>query len=77
MNELSPGHLRGFLAGFAYQIGMLCAGIVPYVETLIGEHYTYSQSMGFLAATALGAGMIVIGLGPEAHGITFRKNAAA
>jgi hypothetical protein len=30
MNELSPGHLRGLLPGFAYQIGMLCAGIVPY-----------------------------------------------
>ena len=74
MNELSPGHLRGFLPGFAYQLGMLCAGIVPYLETVLGEHFTYAQSMGFLAATALGVGMVVIGLGPEAHGITFRKS---
>jgi MFS transporter, SHS family, lactate transporter len=77
MNELSPGHLRGFLPGFAYQIGMLCAGIVPYVETVLGEHFTYAQSMGFLAATALMVGMIVIGLGPEAHGVTFRRHAVA
>jgi SHS family lactate transporter-like MFS transporter len=77
MNELSPGHLRGFLPGFAYQIGMLCAGIVPYVETVLGEHFTYAQSMGFLAATVLGVGMIVIGFGPEAHGITFRKDTVA
>jgi SHS family lactate transporter-like MFS transporter len=73
MNELSPGHLRAFLPGFAYQIGMLCAGIVPYVETVLGEHFSYAQSMGFLTATALIVGMVVIGLGPEAHGITFRK----
>jgi hypothetical protein len=53
---------------------MLCAGIVPYVETVLGEHFTYAQSMGFLAAIALGVGMIVIGFGPEAHGVTFRKN---
>jgi hypothetical protein len=52
---------------------MLCAGIVPYVETVLGEHFTYAQSMGFLAATALGVGMVVIGLGPEAHGVTFRR----
>jgi MFS transporter, SHS family, lactate transporter len=74
MNELSPGHLRGFLPGFAYQIGMVCAGIAPYVEAVVGEHYTYAQAMGFLGAAALLLGSIVIGLGPEAHGVTFRKS---
>jgi SHS family lactate transporter-like MFS transporter len=74
MNELSPGQLRGFLPGFAYQTGMLCAGIVPYLEALLGEHFTYSQAMGRLAAVALLAGMLVIGLGPEAQGVSFRKS---
>jgi SHS family lactate transporter-like MFS transporter len=74
MNELSPAHLRGFLPGFAYQIGMVCAGIAPYIETVMGEHFSYAQSMGYLAAAALMLGMIVIALGPEAHGITFRKS---
>jgi hypothetical protein len=32
--------------------------------------------MGYLAAAALILGMIVIGLGPEAHGIAFRKPAS-
>jgi SHS family lactate transporter-like MFS transporter len=73
MNELSPPHLRGFLPGFAYQLGMLCAGIVPYLESLIGEHFSYAQAMGGFAAAALLIGSIVIGLGPEAHGIEFRK----
>ena len=39
MNELSPAHLRGFLPGFAYQVGMLCAGIAPYIETVMGERF--------------------------------------
>ena len=52
MNELSPAHLRGFLPGFAYQLGMLCAGVVPYLETVIGEHFSYAQSMGGFAAAA-------------------------
>ena len=39
MNELSPAHLRGFLPGFAYQLGMLCAGVVPPLEAMIGEHF--------------------------------------
>ena len=73
MNELTPAHLRGFLPGFAYQIGMLCAGIVPYLEALLGERFTYAQAMGGFAAVALLAGTVAIGLGPEAHGIAFRK----
>jgi MFS transporter, SHS family, lactate transporter len=76
MNELSPGHLRGFLPGFAYQIGMLCAGIAPYLEAVFGEHFSYAQTMGGMAAAALLAGTVVIGLGPEAHGIAFRKSSA-
>jgi SHS family lactate transporter-like MFS transporter len=76
MNELTPGHLRGFIPGFAYQIGMLIAGIVPYLESLVGEHFSYAQAMGGFAAAALLIGMVVIGLGPEAHGISFRKSGA-
>ena len=76
MNELSPAHLRGFLPGFAYQLGMLCAGVVPYLETVIGEHFSYAQSMGGFAAVAFIVGVVVIGLGPEAHGVSFRKQTA-
>ena len=36
MNELSPGHMRGLFPGFAYQIGMLCAGVVPPLEAMLG-----------------------------------------
>lgn len=73
LNELSPGHLRGFLPGFAYQIGMLCSGIVPYIETVLGERFSYTAAMGGVAVAALLVGVFVIGLGPEAHGVNFRN----
>lgn len=75
INELSPGHLRGFFPGFAYQLGVLCASSITYIESVLGEHFTYAQSMGVLAAAVMVGGAIVISLGPEAHGVTFRKAA--
>lgn len=75
LNELSPGHLRGFLPGFAYQIGMLCSGIVPYIETVLGERFSYTAAMGGVAVASLLAGIVIIGLGPEAHGVAFSTSA--
>ncbi len=73
INELSPGHLRGFFPGFAYQLGVLCASSITYVETLLGEHFTYAQSMGVLAATVMIGVAAVTLLGPEHHRVAFRK----
>src|SRR5947199_6213317 len=65
INELSPNHLRGFFPGFAYQLGVLCASSITFIEAVLGEHFTYGQAMGVLAATVLVLGLIVIALGPE------------
>jgi SHS family lactate transporter-like MFS transporter len=73
MNELSPGGLRGFFPGFAYQLGVLCASSITFFESLLGERFTYAQAMGLLAAAAMLGGAVVIFCGPEAHGVTFRK----
>ena len=73
INELSPGNLRGFFPGFAYQLGVLCASSITYIEAVLGEHFTYAQSMGLLAATVMSIGAIVIAVGPENHRVTFRK----
>ena len=73
INELSPGHLRGFFPGFAYQVGVLCASSAGYIEARLGEHFTYAQSMGGFIAAALLIGVLVIAFGPEAHGVAFRK----
>jgi SHS family lactate transporter-like MFS transporter len=74
INELSPGPLRGFFPGFAYQIGVLIASSITYIEALLGEHFTYAQAMGLLAAGMLFIAAIVIALGPEAKGVSFRKS---
>jgi SHS family lactate transporter-like MFS transporter len=76
INELSPGSLRGFFPGFAYQLGVLFASSITYIEALLGEHFTYGQSMGVLAAAVMVVGAVVIVGGPEAHGVSFRKQPA-
>ncbi len=73
INELSPGTLRGFFPGFAYQLGVLCASSIPYVESAVGEVFTYRESMGLLMTAVFIAAVIVIWRGPEAHGKSFRK----
>jgi SHS family lactate transporter-like MFS transporter len=73
LNELSPGPLRGFFPGFAYQLGVLCSSGITYIEALLGEHMTYASAMGILAAAASGTAAVIIWLGPEARGISFRE----
>jgi MFS transporter, SHS family, lactate transporter len=76
INELSPSSLRGFFPGFAYQLGVLLASSIGYVEAVLGEHFSYTLSIGILAATVLLVGAAVITLGPEAHAVSFGKQDA-
>src|SRR5579884_614453 len=71
INELSPGELRGFFPGFAYQIGVLFASSISYIEPVLGERFSYTQSMGLLAAAVLSLAAIVVYFGPEAKGVHF------
>lgn len=73
INELSPGPLRGFFPGFAYQLGVLIASSVAYVEALMAQTMSYATSMEILAGTVLILGAIVILAGPEARGIHFYR----
>src|SRR3984893_7285685 len=73
INELSPGHLRGFFPGFAYQLGVLCASSITYLESVLGEHFSYAQAMGILVTLVLMGGAIVFALGPENKGVSFGK----
>jgi len=73
INELSPGKLRGFFPGFAYQLGVLTASGIVYFEALLAEHLSYATSMKTLAGTVLLIGVLVILAGPEAKGIHFHK----
>lgn len=71
INELSPGPLRGFFPGFAYQLGVVAASFIAYVEALLAQHLSYAASMEILAAAVLIFAAIAILAGPEAKGINF------
>ena len=71
LNELSPGPLRGFFPGLAYQLGVLFASGASTFEALMTRSFTYAQAMGLVAALAFAIGMIVIAAGPEAHRVPF------
>lgn len=73
INELSPNHLRGFFPGFAYQLGVMFAASIPYVESALGEQFSYTQAMGGLVAGVFIIAFLVTVLGPEAKGVSFRK----
>lgn len=71
INELSPGSLRGFFPGFAYQLGVLIASSIGYVEAVLAQSVSYAVSMEILAGSVLVLGAIVILAGPEKKGIGF------
>jgi SHS family lactate transporter-like MFS transporter len=77
INELSPPLVRGFFPGFAYQIGVLIASSIGYIEAVLGEHFTYGAAMGGLAATVFLVGSVVIWAGPEAKGVSFVNKVGA
>jgi len=74
INELSPGALRGFFPGFAYQIGVLIAASAPYLEAKMSSHLGYGTAMGTFAAIVFAIAVIVIAAGPEAHRIAFHSD---
>jgi MFS transporter, SHS family, lactate transporter len=74
INELSPDRLRGFLPGFAYQVGVLIAATAPYIEATMTRRFTYAQVMGTFAGIVMLVGILVISLGPEAHRIAFGRD---
>jgi SHS family lactate transporter-like MFS transporter len=75
INELSPGALRGFFPGFAYQLGVLLAATAPYFEALMTRQFTYAQAMGMFATAVFAIGAVVIAAGPEAHRVSFGSDA--
>ena len=74
INELSPGALRGFFPGFAYQLGSLVASTALYLETRMASHLGYSTAMGTFAAIVFAVAAVVIAAGPEAHRIPFHRD---
>jgi len=71
INELSPDSVRGFLPGFAYQCGVLCASSVVYIEAVFAERMTYARAMSLTAVTVFTLAAIAAWLGRERRGVVF------
>lgn len=74
LSELSPDSVRGFLPGFAYQCGVLLAGLVGYVEALFAQRVSYATAMALTAFTVFSLAVTVTALGRENRGIKFGGN---
>jgi len=74
LTELSPDSVRGFLPGFAYQCGVLLAGLVAYVEALFAQRVSYATAMALTAFTVFSLAVTVTALGRERRGIQFGGN---
>jgi len=66
--------VRGFMPGFAYQVGALISASAPYIQTALTHSFTYAQVMGTFAAIVMILGTFIVGFGPEAHRITFGRH---
>ena len=75
ITELSPDNVRGFLPGFAYQVGVMLAASVSYLEAVFAQHATYATSMALTAVTVFAGGAIAAWFGRERRGMIFGETA--
>jgi SHS family lactate transporter-like MFS transporter len=66
--ELSPEGVRGFLPGFAYQLGVLASSGVAWFEATAAEHMSYARAMAVTAAAVLSLAAIASAAGRERTG---------
>lgn len=71
ITELSPPSSRGFLPGFAYQIGVLIAGSAATFESLLSEWLGLSRAMAFFALAVFLGCALIVAMGKERKGEAF------
>lgn len=77
ITELSPDSVRGFLPGFAYQCGILVAGVITYAQAALAERFSYPWAMALSAGMAFAAAGLLAATGKERRGIVYGRDAAA
>jgi MFS transporter, SHS family, lactate transporter len=71
LSELAPDAVRGFLPGFGYQVGVLLASSVAYIEATFARHTSYSNAMAATAAVVFLFAAAVTAMGKERRGAAF------
>jgi SHS family lactate transporter-like MFS transporter len=69
--ELSPDAVRGFLPGFGYQVGVLLASPVVYLEPAVARHTSYGVAMAGTAAVVFLMAAAVAWMGRERRAVKF------
>jgi SHS family lactate transporter-like MFS transporter len=69
--ELSPPSIRGFMPGFAYQMGNLIAAYIAIFETTNAKHWGYAKTLAVSAAVIFVVAALVTSLGRERRGVEF------
>jgi SHS family lactate transporter-like MFS transporter len=68
LSELSPPEVRGLFSGMAYQVGVLMAANVAFLEALIAQRWGFANALATVAVTVLLLGAIIVMLGRERAG---------
>ena len=76
ITELSPDAVRGFLPGFGYQVGVLLAGSISFVQTRMKEHHVrLADTILFTAVDVFAIAIVVFTFGRERKGVAFGTDA--
>jgi SHS family lactate transporter-like MFS transporter len=71
ISELSPPGIRGFMPGFAYQVGNLIAAYIAILETRSARHFGYGKTLSVSAVIIFVIAAIVTSLGRERRAVEF------
>ncbi len=71
LTELSPPAVRGLFPGLAYQLGVLFASSVAYVEAVMATHMDYSNALALVATAGMVLAAFAISMGRESAGTDF------
>jgi SHS family lactate transporter-like MFS transporter len=77
--ELSPDSVRGFLPGFAYQMGALCSAFLPWIQDSLRPNtgHGYGKVLALFAVGVFVVAIVIIALGKEKPGIRFGEGHGA
>ena len=78
LNELSPPEMRATFPGFVYQLGNLLAAVNLNLQVAIAEAHgnDYGMAMAIVVGTVAVVICVMVGLGPERHGIALSTTQA-
>ncbi len=77
ITELSPDSVRGFLPGFSYQVGVLLAGSIGYVQAAMKERQVpLATAMTVTSVVVSVVAIVVLSLSRERRAVQFGNDPA-